>query len=78
MLEFNLWNDESNQDRKVHIDPREVSSVRETENRRAYGGWNPTAVISMRNGDQFEVYDGARTAAKRIRSAKVEAKEENA
>ncbi len=54
---------------RVHVDPACVASVRETERRRAYGGYSPVAVLTMHDGERFVVYDGARAAARQVAEA---------
>jgi hypothetical protein len=71
MIAFDLWSDGPER-RRVHIHPAEVASVVETEDRRAYGGWNQVALITMRNGEKFKVRDDARRVAPQIALAQKE------
>lgn len=77
MLTFTLYSEGRASDHAVHINPHEVASIRETEDRPAFGGWWETAVITMNNGEQFRVQDGARTVAKQIAQAQSQARAED-
>lgn len=55
LLEFRKWSDARERE-AIHIDPLQVSSVREYQDRHAYGGNNDVSEISMNNGDKFRVY----------------------
>lgn len=73
MFKYTVFSDDSS-DREVYVDPLEVASVVNTEDRRAYGGWSQVAVIHMRNGARHKVYDEARTVGREIADAKAAAR----
>ena len=66
MLTFELYPDGERRTEPVHINPAAVASVRETEQRPAFGGWWQVAVIRLIDGTEHVVCDGSRTVAKRI------------
>lgn len=67
MLEFSLWDDDERHiSRRVHINTAAVASVEETERRKAYGFFQPVAVIRLVTGEEHIVYDYARNVAKTI------------
>ena len=71
MLTFGRYPDDWNRGRKeaVTVNPHLVASVRETERHEAQGGSSPVAVIVMRDGDEFVVYDLSRAVAAQIAAA---------
>ncbi len=61
MLEFTLWNDNCD---KIYIKPSLIASIIETSDRKAYGGYNPIAIITMENGEKYKVYSNGNTLEK--------------
>ena len=67
MLTFDLYRDDfAERSERIHINPAYVASVRDTEQRRSFGGYSPVAVITMHDGAQHVVYDSAQKVAAQI------------
>jgi hypothetical protein len=74
LLRFRLYRDSPNDGPdEVYINPLEVISIVATSRRPAFGGWSDVAVIHLRGGRDYTVYDGARRVALEIQQAQLQA-----
>lgn len=69
MITLTTW-DEHNSSRKVTVSARDVISVEERTDRRAYSGNNETALVRLRDGSTFKVVDYGRKTAENVERAK--------
>jgi hypothetical protein len=64
-VEFKLWSNSSGARQSVFIDPSQVVSLRELDDRLdGSRGVVPCVEISLKNGQTFKIHDAARTARK--------------
>jgi hypothetical protein len=69
MLTFTFFSENPHPPAEVHIDPAAVSTVAESQRRRA-GMLVPVALVTLSTGQEFTVEDPGRDVAKRIREAR--------
>lgn len=70
MITFTTFEEDYGESHTRHVEAREIVSVDERIDRPTYGFNQETAMITMRSGDKFKVYDGGRMTFKKVANAK--------